>query len=297
MSDLIPGFSIIRPLGQGSYGHVHLAICHRTDQRVALKLLKPQAEEDAAERFNREAAILWSELKNPHVVDLIGACLEGRPPYIVMEYCAYGSLSKWEQTKRPWADVIAVLSHVVQGLSGIHRAGGFHRDIKPANILLTTNPQDSRFMVAKVADLGLARRPQNKMPTTAKPAGTLAYMAPEIVAGAPYHQPADIFSLGLTGIELLTGQRLVDSLHAIDCPSGLKALLFEMTKTSASQRPQLPEIASVLHDLVHPVVQPQQEKRQLKIGGLAPWLLGGAVLMGLLALTAKASSEANTRCE
>ena len=280
------GFSIVREIGEGTFGNVYEGIGHRNGTRVAIKVLKKCAGSDAAERFNREATILRREADNAHVVDLVAADLDSDFPYIVMEYCAHGSLEEWTNVRRPWTKVVAVLSHVVRGLSGIHGNGGFHRDIKPANILLAADPNHPHQMIAKVADLGLARLPRRGILTTAQPAGTNGYMAPEILGGERYHRPADIYSLGITGVQLLTGKLDVDGLQDICCPRQLKTLLRRMTSTSARERPTLGEVDARLRRVLRPDAQTPKREQQVNLSDLAPWLLGGAAVVGLLALAA-----------
>jgi serine/threonine protein kinase len=116
-------FDHIKKLGQGAFGDVWLA--KRDQKLVAVKYLR-LPEHDHLARLTREVRILWEQLDNRYVVDLIDHDLGASPPYFVMEYCAGGSLRQWVQQRRPSEHVIAVLSHAAYGLVGIHQRGGFH---------------------------------------------------------------------------------------------------------------------------------------------------------------------------
>jgi serine/threonine protein kinase len=275
-------FDHIKKLGQGAFGEVWLA--NRDQRLVAVKYLRVP-EQDHLARLAREVRILWEQLDNRYVVDLIDHNLGASPPYFVMEYCAGGSLREWVQQRRSSEHIVAVLSHAAQGLAGIHQRGGFHRDIKPENLLLTKLP-DEKVQV-KVADFGLARLPASGSSITRSPAGTPGYMAPEVALEHPYHSSADIFSLGVVGIELLTGSRDISSLKQALAPEGLKELLRRMVSASPSMRPSIEQVALELERLWSarvPTDQPIQQAFARSTGGgkTGGGLgLGGLLLAGL----------------
>jgi serine/threonine protein kinase len=279
-------FTHIKKLGQGAFGEVWLA---QRDQRlVAVKYLRVP-DQDHLVRLAREVRILWEQINNQYIVDLIDHNLRASPPYFVMEYCAGGSLRQWVQQQPSLVHIIAALWHATQGLAGIHQRGGFHRDIKPENLLLTSRP-DGTFQV-KVADFGLARLPASGSFVTRSPAGTPGYMAPEVALEHPYQASADIFSLGVVGVELLTGSRDVASLNQAKAPEQLKDLLRRMLSAAPSMRPTVEQIGRELVLLwnaqvpIDPPLDPTPT-RATEVQKTGSGLLGGLVLagLGLLAL-------------
>lgn len=164
----------------------------------------------------------------------------------MLEYCEEGSLRKWVQERKPWQVVVFALSSVLQGLEGIHRLGGFHRDLKPENILIARDAE--RGFVVKVADFGLVRVPRNLSPAiTNHAAGTPGYIAPEVLSGTTgFHAGADIYSLGIVALELLTGGRVAATLDNAVIPAALRDLVRLMLSADASKRPNVKTIARQL---------------------------------------------------
>jgi serine/threonine protein kinase len=251
----ILGFTLLERLGGGTFGDVYKAVDSK-GALVAIKILKEPGA-DAFRRFKREYNLLHHERDNRFVVDVYEASLDSDPPYLVMELCVFGSLRTWVETRQPWRTVALVLSHALQGLQGIHRGGGFHRDIKPDNLLRTRSKENPSQWIIKVADFGLVG---GNLPTSAtatfSPAGTQAYMAPEVLTHGGVTAQSDIYSLGITGIELLTGRREVSMLQAAECPATLKWLLGSMVSVNPAQRPNAGAIAAMLYTLVAPTAQP-----------------------------------------
>jgi serine/threonine protein kinase len=119
------------------------------------------------------------------------------------------------------------LTHALNGLHGIHAKGGFHRDIKPDDLLVGIDAQTGQKVI-KLGDFGLARVPSHSSgPITHTKHGTFGYIAPEILRGSPFMPSADVFSLGVVGLELLTGGRNPPDLAIAKAPSRLRTLLEE----------------------------------------------------------------------
>ena len=249
---IIPGYKLLDRLGGGTFGEVYKAVDTR-GKIVAVKILKEEGAQEYR-RFRRECNVLQQERENAFVVDIFEASLESSPFFLVMEWCEFGSLRPWVTDRQSWQTVAVVLSHALQGLEGIHRAGGFHRDIKPDNLLRARNKDDISQWTVKVADFGLAGGDFPAASTaTFSPMGTPVYMAPEVrflpgIASAA----SDIFSLGITGIELLTGSRKVEALHAANCPEPLKWLFNQMVSENPGQRPSTAVVATILLALIAP---------------------------------------------
>jgi serine/threonine protein kinase len=242
-------YPFVRELGRGGFGWVFHARAAESGQDVAVKLLS--AQDDAQkERFARELRILREQLNNRYVVDILDADLSHVPPYIVLEYCEDGSLRRWVGERHSWSDVAGALLHATLGLNGLHSAGGFHRDIKPDNLLLGRNGTER---VVKVADFGVARTPLTVGGTMTQSAwGTDGYFAPEVKSGLPHSAAADIYALGVTGIELLTGSTNPRALAAAAIPNGLRELLEQMVAATPAQRPSTQALAQSLRALYAP---------------------------------------------
>ncbi|MEV0333002.1 serine/threonine-protein kinase [Nocardia sp. NPDC050717] len=210
MNDLVTGGSIAgyrleRILGRGGMGTVYLAQHPRLPRSVALKLLDENmfGDAEARARFQREAD-LAARLDHPNVVTIFDRGVEGRRPWIAMQY-VHGTDAGAEGRVEPQR-AIRIISGVAAALDFAHGHGVLHRDIKPANILLgrTETAQPERVLVA---DFGIARLQfdQNPVTQTGTFTATLAYASPEQLAGLPLDPRCDQYSLACTLFVLLTG--------------------------------------------------------------------------------------------
>ncbi|MFO0868412.1 MAG: protein kinase [Pirellulales bacterium] len=202
---LVPGYEILRQLGQGGMGRVYLARDPRLKRHVALKMLQ-QVDvngEDLA-RFRLEAQAV-ARLQHPHLVQVFEVGEVAGRPYCVLEYAPGGSLAqKLAGTARPPREAAQWMEKVARGVQCAHEAGIVHRDLKPANVLLDSHDEP------KVADFGLAKRidDQSGLTRTGMVLGTPSYMAPEQAEGRgdEVGPPADVYALGAILYELLTGR-------------------------------------------------------------------------------------------
>ncbi len=279
----IKGFHIIRELGQGTFGTVFQAYTNNGHQ-VAIKVLK-NPNNTLFERFAHEAQILSANAANKHIVSILASNLKDIPPYIVMEYCDGGSLRAWVKDRRHWKDVAAALIHSAKGLTSLHQMNGFHRDLKPDNILLSNNL--AMGPVIKLGDFGLARMPVDSTYMTHTAQGTDGYMAPELAAGEPMTAAADMYSLGITGIELLTGKRVASSIKTAVAPLRFQKLLGQMIASDASQRPTAPAVVNNLTEILN-ADDVEQNSQQNSDGLLASLLIGGVLALGGIAATVAA---------
>lgn len=238
----------IQELGRGSFGRVYLAQDDDFGQVAVKELLDPDFEKD---RFRREVSILIDQARNPFVVDIYHFDLDAPRPYMILEYCAGGSLRNWVK-KVTWQQAVTMLLHAANGLLAIHREGGFHRDIKPENLLLQI--LDTGEKITKVADFGVARRPKTALPPmTASAWGTRGYIAPELSNPAILFSAAcDIYSLGVVGIELMTGDPDPKSIQASAIPDEFKGLLKRMTSATPVIRPSTADAIIELERLLRP---------------------------------------------
>ncbi len=267
-------YQIEKKLGQGGFGQVWSATDLTSGSQVALKFLLSDSRDDA-ERLLREAQILYRHHGHPHVVRYLDSDFAHVPPYIVMERCAF-SLERFVTGALAWRDSAALLQHACLGLLNIHSAGGFHRDLKPGNLLIAVNPDNT--LCLKVADFGLARQPTTENPSiTRHLGGTFGYIAPEVLSGFPFSAAADIYSLGVVFLELLTGTRDGFALDRSDSPPALKQLVRAMMKSRPSHRPSLQDVANSVWQILNQA-SPTVEKSSLA-DWAAPLALGGLLAM------------------
>ncbi|MGJ9402431.1 Stk1 family PASTA domain-containing Ser/Thr kinase [Arthrobacter sp. KK5.5] len=190
-------------LARGGMSTVYLATDLRLQRDVAVKVLYPHLAEDPrfVQRFEAEA-ITAARLSHPHVVSVLDQGVDGNIAYLVMEYVRGRTLRDLlgDGGRLSPRRALDLLEDVLEGLSAAHVAGLVHRDMKPENVLLS---HDGRV---KVADFGLARATSNHT-ATGTLVGTVAYISPELVTGAPSDARSDIYAVGIMLYELLTGRQ------------------------------------------------------------------------------------------
>ncbi len=209
VGDVLMGrYRIDARLGVGGMATVYRAHDLRLERDVAVKILLPNlaADQVLAERFQREARAI-AATAHPNVVAVYdveaGDADVGLDPFYVMELCGGGSLANLlaGRAMAP-GELVPLIAAVAEGLAALHGRGIIHRDVKPHNILLS----DGR---PKLADFGLARLEEpvagTDLTATGTTVGTLAYLAPEALAGGDVGPPADVYGLGVVTFEGLMG--------------------------------------------------------------------------------------------
>lgn len=188
-------------LGAGASGRVFLAVDEVAGRSVALKMFFASSARGGAayERFVREAR-LASSLRHPSLVEVYDVSVERG--FLVMEYLAGGSLAQrlanGEKLAPPQVRRMAL--DIIGGLEAAHHRGVVHRDVKPANVFF-----DARG-TAKLGDFGVAHLVDLGQTQTGGLIGTLAYMSPEQITGAPISIAADLYALGITLFESLANR-------------------------------------------------------------------------------------------
>lgn len=196
-------YEIQHEIGRGGYSVVYLARDRELDAPVAIKLLvpPPAAAQVARERLRREVQVV-RELSHANIVAVYDFGDEGPWSFVVMEYVAGPDLQAAVRERGPVPPERAagIGRDIASALAAAHGRGILHRDVKPQNVLLDP---DGR---ARLADFGSARLgSQATLTQTGALVGTLAYLAPEVIAGQRADARADIYALGLTLYHALVG--------------------------------------------------------------------------------------------
>jgi serine/threonine-protein kinase len=194
-------YRIDKLLGAGASGRVFLATDEVAGRNVAIKMFFAAGARGGAayERFVREAR-LASTLRHPSLVEVYDVSVDRG--FLVMEYLPGGSLAQRlaAAERLAAAQVRRMAFDIIAGLEAAHHRGVVHRDIKPANVFF-----DARG-TAKLGDFGVAHLVDLGQTQTGGLIGTLAYMSPEQITGAPISIAADLYALGVTLFEALTGR-------------------------------------------------------------------------------------------
>jgi serine/threonine protein kinase len=200
-------FRVIKIIGEGGMGTVYEAVQTKLDRRVALKVLARRLAKDPTflERFHREAKAA-AAINHPNLVQVYDIGEDGGAHFFAMEYVEGENLS--QRIKRDGRldvpEALEIIEKVADALQEAHAQSIIHRDVKPENILITTGGR------VKLADLGLAKilAEDTSVTMTGVGMGSPFYMAPEQAEDASHvDHRADIYSLGITFLTLLSGRR------------------------------------------------------------------------------------------
>src|SRR5918997_1017928 len=200
-------YEIVSRIARGGMATVYRATDRRLDRDVAVKIMHPHLADgvDGASfvsRFRREARAA-ARLAHPGVVAVYDQGLDGETSYLTMEYVQGSNLRL--ELRRSGTFTVArtfdVLAQVRAALAAAHRKGLVHRDVKPENVLITADGEH-----VKVADFGLARAvTEVTSTTTGTILGTVAYLAPEVIAAGGCDARTDVYAVGVLAYEMLTG--------------------------------------------------------------------------------------------
>ncbi len=204
IGDKVGDYQIIGVLGAGGMGRVYKVKNLISDRIDAMKVLLPDLADDPAlaDRFLREIKVLAS-LNHPNIAGLRTAFRLENQLLMIMEFVDGTTLEdKLKNGPFPLLDAIDYISQVLSALGYAHSHGVIHRDIKPANMMLT--PEN----VIKLMDFGIAKsKSDRKLTMTGTTVGSFSYMSPEQVQGTGLDARSDLYSLGVSLYEMVTGSR------------------------------------------------------------------------------------------
>ncbi|HPI38008.1 MAG TPA: protein kinase [Ignavibacteriaceae bacterium] len=205
---LIDNFKIVSILGEGGMGKVYKAFDIKLERYVAIKVLNAQSlsQPQFVERFKREAKN-QAKLNHPNIVPVFGFTEEGDVLGIVMEYVEGETLEKIisRKGKLELTESLNIIKQILAGVGFAHSKGFIHRDLKPSNIII------NKEGVAKIMDFGISKAIYEKGITkTGTKIGTLLYMSPEQIRAEEPTRQSDIYSIGITLYEMLSGRTPFD---------------------------------------------------------------------------------------
>ncbi len=198
----VPGYRIIKPIGQGGMASVYLAVQESLDREVALKVMAPSLASDASfcDRFIKEGRIT-AKLSHPNLVTVFDIGAHGSTYYLAAEFIPGGTLRDRMNDGLSVAESIDVACDVAQGLDFAHAKNFVHRDVKPGNILFKADG------TAVLADFGIAKAIDSNTKATlaGSSIGTPHYMSPEQARAEQVDGRSDLYALGTVLFEMLVG--------------------------------------------------------------------------------------------
>lgn len=236
---VINNYVIERKLGDGAMGVVYYAKHNKVDREVAIKVLHAHlfANEGIHNRFKNEANALI-KLTHPNVVKIFDYVEQENFACLIMEFINGYSLDDYIAKLTgplPSAKATSIICSVLDAVQYAHDNNIFHRDIKPANVMISRDGNDVRIM-----DFGIAKLTDTKNFKTTHAntqLGTPFYMSPEQIKGLPFTKMSDIYSLGVTLFEMVTGK----------CPYHHITSLFELQSLIVNE--PLPDTAVYYPDV------------------------------------------------
>ena len=262
-------YEIVEKIGTGGMADVYKAMDHKLNRYVAVKILKPEFRKDATfvKKFRSEAQAA-AGLTHINIVSIFDVGDDEGIYYIVMELIEGITLKEYisKKGKLSVKEATSIAIQVCMGLEAAHNHGIVHRDVKPQNIIISKDGK------VKVTDFGIARAASSNT-ISSNVMGSVHYSSPEQVRGGYSDTKSDIYSLGITLYEMVTGKVPFDgentvaiaikhlqeemvppSVYAPDLPYSLEQIIFKCTQKSVNRR--YVKMDEVIRDLKHSLIDP-----------------------------------------
>lgn len=265
-------YEIIEKIGSGGMADVYKAKCHTLNRMVAVKMLKEEfsRDENFVVRFKMEAQAT-AGLAHPNIVNVYDVVDEGDIHYIIMELIEGITLKNYiaKKGRLEGKETIGIAIQMAQGIAAAHQQNLIHQDIKPQNIIISKDGK------VKVTDFGIARaissRTQDKHTI-----GSIHYISPEQARGDLVDVRSDIYSLGITMFEMVTGRLPFDGKNVVavasahlknpitppkecnpDIPESLEQIILKCTEKQPEDR--YSTVDEVIVDLRRALINPYDE--------------------------------------
>ena len=265
-------YEILEKIGTGGMSDVYKAKCHKLNRYVAVKVLKQEFSENEnfVSKFRIEAQAAAS-LMHPNIVNVDDVGAENDIYYIVMELVEGITLKKYIERKArlSYKEAVSIAIQVSMGIEAAHNNHIIHRDIKPQNIII------SREGKVKVTDFGIAKAATSNT-ITSNVMGSVHYTSPEQARGGYSDEKSDIYSLGITLFEMLTGRVPFNGETTVaiaikhiqeemtspkefvpEIPGSVEAIVMKCCQKSPDRRYQ--NMAEVIADLKQSLISPDED--------------------------------------
>ena len=251
-------YEIIDKVGSGGMSDVYKAKCHKLNRYVAIKVLKPEFSEDKnfVSKFKVEAQSA-AGLAHPNIVSVFDVGEDNGLHYIVMELVEGITLKKYIEKKGKLSvkEAVSIAIQVAQGIEAAHNNHIIHRDIKPQNIII------SREGKVKVTDFGIARAASaNTINSNAM--GSVHYISPEQARGGFIDEKSDIYSLGITLYEMITGR------VPFEGDTTVTIALQHIQGEIPPAKEFVPELPISVEKIIEKCTQKKADRRYLKVSSL-----------------------------
>ncbi|MDO5702124.1 MAG: Stk1 family PASTA domain-containing Ser/Thr kinase, partial [Lachnospiraceae bacterium] len=269
-------YEIVGRIGSGGMADVYKAMDKKLNRFVAVKVMKPEFQSDSTfiSKFRREAQAA-AGLANPNIVNVYDVGEDQGNYYIVMELVEGITLKEYivKKGRLSVREATSIAIQVGMGLAAAHDQGIVHRDVKPQNIIISTDGK------VKVTDFGIARAASSNT-ISANAMGSVHYSSPEQVRGGYSDARSDIYSLGITLYEMVTGRVPFDgestvaiaikhlqdemekpSRYTPDLPFSLEQIIIKCTQKSVERRYQ--SMNDVITDLKRSLMEPDGDFVQI----------------------------------
>lgn len=251
-------YEILEKIGTGGMSDVYKAKCHKLNRLVAIKVLKQEFSENAnfVSKFRVEAQAA-AGLMHPNIVNVYDVGEENDINYIVMELVEGITLKKYIEKKARLSvkEAVTIAIQIGLGIEAAHNNHIIHRDIKPQNVIISKDGK------VKVTDFGIAKAATSNT-ITSNVMGSVHYTSPEQARGGYSDEKSDIYSLGITLFEMLTGR------VPFNGDTTVAIAIKQIQEDMPSPREYVPEIPISVEQIVLKCTQKSADRRYQNMGSL-----------------------------